>query len=65
MSEERVPYIIMDLIPQSSYVDVRYPDGALAFRFDVKRMIVEMQSRGKKHYFDLRKIYEQGIDKLK
>lgn len=38
---------------QPTYIDVRYPDGRLAFRYDPQRGVVELQKRGEKHYFDL------------
>lgn len=47
----------------SPYVDVRYPDGWIAFRYDPKRGIVEIQRRGQKFYFDLAKILSESIDK--
>lgn len=61
MSERRASYNMMEMtMPQSNYVDVPYPDGSLAFRLDTERMIVEIQRRGIKYYFDLRTIYAQG-----
>jgi hypothetical protein len=49
---------------QSPYQDVRYPDGSLAFRIDPQRMIVEIQYRREKHYFDLQSICKLPIDNL-
>lgn len=35
------------------YVDLRYPDGKLAGRYDPARGILEIQRAGAKYYFDL------------
>jgi hypothetical protein len=48
--------------PAASYVDVRYPDGKLAFRFDAGRGIVEIAQRGTLHYFDLAIAGKDAID---
>lgn len=49
----------MDRIPTwtppyaARFVDIRFPDGKLAFRFDPQRGIVEIVNRREVHYFDL------------
>jgi hypothetical protein len=35
------------------YVDLRYPDGKIAARYDTARGILEMRHRGATVYFDL------------
>lgn len=39
------------IVPQ--YVDLRYPDGKLAAKYDPARGILEVQRNGTKFYFDL------------
>jgi hypothetical protein len=50
--------------PASQYVELRLPDGKLACRFDPIRGLLEVQSRGIKHYFDLTQVI-QTIDNSK
>lgn len=57
-----VPAAVQCLSP---YTNVTFPDGSLAFRIDLERMIIEIQKRGEKHYFDLHMIYQQTLDKHK
>jgi hypothetical protein len=40
-------------LPSPNYVDVRYPDNKLAFRYDPKRGIIEVQRNSVRYYFDL------------
>lgn len=46
--------------PPACYVDVRFPDGKLAFRYDTERGIVQIAQRGTLHYFDLAKLTTQA-----
>ena len=39
------------VVPQ--YVELRYPDGKLAAKYDPIRGILELQRQGVKFYFDL------------
>lgn len=41
------------ILPSPHYIDVRYPDNKLAFRYDPTRGVVEIQRNGCRHYFDL------------
>ena len=50
----------MSNLPPSRYVDVRFPDGKLAFRYDVERGIVQIAQRGMLHYFDLAELAKQA-----
>jgi hypothetical protein len=59
--EERVAYTVKHRTI-SPYKDMRLPDGSLAFRYDPARRIVEIQLRGKKHYFDLAQMELEPID---
>lgn len=59
--EERVSYQVNRFI-SSPYKDIRLPDGSLAFRYDPRRHIIEIQVRGTKHYFDLAQIETEPID---
>lgn len=40
----------------ADYQTVKFPDGSIAFRIDVRRGLVEIQKRGQCHYFDLTRI---------
>ncbi len=42
-----------------AYIAVR-AGGALAFRYDPARRIVEWQHKGERHYFDLAELEEQA-----
>lgn len=42
------------VIPQ--FINVYYPDGRVAFRYDPARGIVELQDRRIKHWFDLTQV---------
>lgn len=44
------------------YVELRYPDGKLAARFDPVRGLLELQKGNVKHLFDLALLAEQPID---
>lgn len=52
----------MPSLPPSRYVDVRYPDGRLAFRFDVGRGVVQIGQRGEIYYFDLVDLVKRAED---
>lgn len=40
-------------LPLPQYVDARYPDNKIAFRYDPLRGIIEIQRNGIRYYFDL------------
>jgi hypothetical protein len=63
MSEQLAEYNVTLQRPTSQFRDVHFPDGWLAFRYDVQRGIVEIQRRGQKHYFDLVTIQNEYVDK--
>ena len=50
----------MPSLPPSCYVDIRFPDGKLAFRFDTSRGIVQIAQRGDIHFFDLAELTKQA-----
>jgi hypothetical protein len=64
MTEHRAPYLVKepDTHKPLPYQAVRYPDGSLAFRYDPKRGMVEIQRRGQRFYFDLTIIIAETID---
>jgi hypothetical protein len=41
-------------------VDIRFPDGKLAFRYDTERGIVQIAQRGTLHFFDLAELTKQA-----
>lgn len=44
------------LLPSPQYIELRLPDGKIAGRFDPLRGVLEVQTRGVKHYFDLTQV---------
>lgn len=46
-----------------AYVELRFPDGKLAARYDPRRGILEIRNRGATIYFDLALCQIDHIDK--
>lgn len=44
------------ILPSPQYADLRLPNGKLAGRYDPTRGLLEVQTGGIKHYFDLTQI---------
>lgn len=40
----------------ADYQTIKFPDGSIAFRIDIRRGLVEIQKRGQCHYFDLTRL---------
>jgi hypothetical protein len=50
----------MKIVPK--YIELRFPDGKLAARFDAGRGLLEIQKAGQKHLFDLALLSDLPID---
>ena len=51
------------ILPSPQYADLRLPNGKLAGRYDPTRGLLEVQTGGIKHYFDLTQ-FVKPVDKI-
>ena len=50
------------VLPTPHYVELRYPDGKLAARYDPVRGILELRQRGATVYFDLAMLANEVVE---
>ena len=58
MSENNIRGRTNRILPSSQYIELTYPDGFVAGRFDPTRGVLEIRRKGALHYFDLVQVAE-------